>query len=195
MPRVWIGYAGAIFLAGLLLSGLCAASVGEAPAPGQETPPPQTRPQAKPQDEPSGEGEASKPSALDPALLRTLKKSLFVPGWGQAAEKRYLEAGLFFAVEAGCLAAILVNNHSGNENYALYKAAATAEDAVRFRALTERYDARRNRFILAAAAVWALNLADTYLIVRRKNGRAQTLRLGVETGDNATLALRLGYRY
>jgi hypothetical protein len=149
----------------------------------------------KPPDKPPAQGAETPKSAPDPAVLRTLKKSLFVPGWGQAAEKRWLEAAVFFGAEAGCLAAILINNHSGNTNYALYKAAATAEEAVRYRALTERYDARRNRFILAAAAVWAVNLADTYLIARSKSGKAKGLRLGIQTGENATLAVRLDYSY
>ena len=56
----------------------------------------------------------------------------------------------------------------GNEAYLLYKAAATREDAVRYRAETETRDARRNQLLLAGAAVWALNLLDIALIVRGK---------------------------
>lgn len=150
--------------------------------------------QDKPKDPPEGQGETA-PAAPDPSVLRTLKKSLFVPGWGQAAERHYLEAALCFGAEVVCLAGILSNNHRGNENYALYKTAVTAEDAVRFRALTERYDKRRNRFILAAAAVWAGNLVDTYLIVKGKSGKAKTLRIGIDAGENAQLALSLCFVY
>jgi hypothetical protein len=137
--------------------------------------------------------------ALDPAALRSLKRSLFVPGWGQAGERHYLEAVLFFGAEVSCLAGLLVNNHRGNENYALYKKAATTEDAVRYRALTERYDRRRNQFILAAGAVWAVNLLDVYFIVKArgdKNERkAETISVRIETGENPQLAVcfRLGF--
>jgi len=152
--------------------------------------PPKTTDQAQP----AGE---TAPALSDPSILRTLKKSLFVPGWGQASEKRYFEAALFFCAEAVCLAGVLVNNGRGNENYLLYKKASTNEDAVRLRALTERYDERRNRFILAAAAVWALNLADTYLIVSGKGGKdkIKTLSFRIETGEDPQLAfsLRLGF--
>jgi hypothetical protein len=189
MHRPWIGRAFAPRLSpAIILTVALALSAGL--ALGQEPQEPQ-----KPPDQPAGPtADAPKP-APDPAVLRTLKKSLFVPGWGQAAEKRWLEAAVFFGAEAGCLAAILVNNHSGNKNYDLYKAASTSEDAVRYRALTERYDTRRNGFIAAAAVVWALNLLDTYLIVHAKGGKAKTLRLGIETGAKATLALSLRFGY
>jgi len=152
--------------------------------------------QPKPTDQDQTAGETA-PAPPEASVLRTLKKSLFVPGWGQASEKRYFEAALFFGAEAVCLAGILVNNERGNENYSLYKAASTTEDAVRLRALTERCDKRRNRFILAAAAVWALNLVDTYLIVSGKGGKdkTKTLRFRIETGEDPQLAfsLRLGF--
>jgi len=150
----------------------------------------------KPTDQGQTSGETA-PASPDASVLRTLKKSLFVPGWGQAFEKRYFEAALFFGAEVFCLAGVLVNNGRGNENYALYKKASTTEDAVRLRALTERDDKRRNRFILAAAAVWALNLFDTYLIVNGKGGKekTKTLRFRIETGEDPQLAfsLRLGF--
>ena len=146
------------------------------------------------QDQTAGE---TPPATPDASALRTLKKSLFVPGWGQAAEKRYFEAALFFGAEVVCLAGVLINNGRGNENYALYKKAATTEDAVHLRALTERCDKRRNRFILAAAAVWALNLVDTYLIVSGKGGKekTKTLRVRIESGEDPQLAFsfRLGF--
>jgi len=143
----------------------------------------------KPPDQGQTSGETA-PATPDASVLRTLKKSLFVPGWGQAFEKRYFEAALFFGAEAVCLAGVLINNGRGNENYALYKKAATTEDAVRLRALTERDDKRRNRFILAAAAVWALNLFDTYLIVNGKGGKekTKTLRVRIESGEDPQLA-------
>jgi len=150
----------------------------------------------KPTDQGQTPGETA-PATPDASVLRTLKKSLFVPGWGQASEKRYFEAALFFCAEAVCLAGVLIYNGRGNENYLLYKKASTTEDAVRLRALTERYDKRRNRFILAAAAVWALNLVDAYLIVSGKDGKdkIKNLRFRIETGEDPQLAfsLRLGF--
>lgn len=153
--------------------------------------------QPKPTGQAPGTGKTEPAASPDASTLRTLKKSLFIPGWGQAGEKHYIEAAFFFGAQVFCLVGVLSNNHRGNENYALYKQAATTEDAVKARALTERYDRRRNQFILAAAAVWAVNLVDTYLIVKGKGGqgKAKALRFRIDTGEDPQLALslRLGF--
>jgi len=129
--------------------------------------------------------------------LNSLQKSLLLPGWGQAAEKRYAEAFLFFAGEAFCLYGFLDQNHKGNEAYALYRAAQSREDAVRCRAQTETFDTGRNRYLLAAAAVWLVNLADIYWIVsgRTKNPARQNLSLRLDCGEGQSLAVALSYRY
>jgi hypothetical protein len=129
--------------------------------------------------------------------LNSLQKSLLIPGWGQAAEKHYAEGFLFFAGEVFCLYGFFDQNHKGNDSYALYRAAGSREDAVRYRRQTEAFDTGRNRFLLAAAAVWALNLADIHWIVsgqgHDRSGRSISLRL--DCGENQSLAVALSYRY
>jgi hypothetical protein len=144
-----------------------------APAPGQEKTP----------------AEASRPT------LGTLEKSLLFPGWGQLAEKRYVEGIAFLSAEIFCLIEIFVDNHRGNENYALYQQAMTTDDAVRYRRLTEKYDTRRNQFLLAAAAVWAVNLVDIYLIVTNKEKKERAFTLKFERGKNKTISLAVAYRF
>jgi hypothetical protein len=124
--------------------------------------------------------------------LGPLEKSLLLPGWGQLSEKHVVEGILFLAAEAGAIAAALVNNHRGNESYALYRGAETLEEAVRARELTERYDIRRNQLLLAAAAVWAANLIDISLIVKKKGPakEALSLRIGLGTKDHFGLTAR-----
>jgi hypothetical protein len=137
--------------------------------------------------------EEEKPAADRP--LGSLEKSLIIPGWGQLAEKRYIEGVAFLSAEIFCLVKIISNNHQGNENYALYQRSTATEDAVHYRQLTEKYDTRRNQFILAAAAVWAVNLIDIYLIVNAKGKKERSLELKVERGENKTISLALAYRF
>jgi hypothetical protein len=127
--------------------------------------------------------------------LSSLEKSLIIPGWGQLAEKRYVEGIVFLSAEIFCLVKILANNHLGNEHYGLYKQAATIEDAVGYRQLTERYDTLRNQFMLAAAAVWAVSLVDIYLIVNHQGKKERALELKVERGENKTISLAIAYRF
>ncbi len=124
-----------------------------------------------------------------------LEKSLLIPGWGQISEKRYVEGAAFLAAEAFCFYKIFANNHLGNENYASYKKAETMDEAVRFRQLTEKFDARRNQFLLAAAAVWAANLVDIYLIVKNKGKKEKAFTLRIERGEHQRISLTSSYRF
>jgi hypothetical protein len=124
-----------------------------------------------------------------------LEKSLLLPGWGQFSEGRIVEGAFFLGSTALGLIGALRNNHLGNENYALYKAATGQADVVRFRALTERYDRRRNQFFLAGAAAWALNLLDIALIVKDgdRTRRAWTMRIGCDA--NEAFVVGAAYRF
>jgi len=101
--------------------------------------------------------------------LSSLEKSILIPGWGQIAEKKYLEGITFFTLEAIAIAGIIVYARKGNKYYHSYKEATSMPDAMKYRELSERYDIRRNKFILVAGAIWALNLLDMYLIYQKKN--------------------------
>jgi len=141
-------------------------------------------------------GQESAPDTAAPERpgLSSLQKSLILPGWGQLAEKRYVEGIAFLAAEAVCLVGILSYNHSANTSYAQYQSATSRDDAVRFRALTEKYDARRNRVLLAAAAVWIVNLVDIYAIVKKNEKDRGTLRVSLQSGPDSGVALALSYR-
>jgi len=127
--------------------------------------------------------------------LGPLEKSLLLPGWGQISEKRTFEGIAFLAAEAVCLYGVFANDHLGNLNYDLYKSAAGTDDAVRFRQLVEKYDGRRNRFLLAAAAVWAANLVDIYLIVNAKGKTDKGLSLRIERGGHQKISITAAYRF
>jgi hypothetical protein len=132
-------------------------------------------------------GEAPQ-KAVSPSLM----KSLVVPGWGQIAEKRYVEGIFFLSAEIFCLTEVLTHNHQGNYYCKKYQAADNPEDASRLRGLTERYDKKRNIYILAAAAVWALNLLDVYFIVK---SRSSQLQLNIEGGKSNLMALVVRYSF
>jgi hypothetical protein len=141
--------------------------------------------------------EAGRPREAAPAKrgFGPLEKSLLIPGWGQTAEGRYLEGLLSFGLEAYCVIKALHENSLGNEAYLLYQASSTVEDAARYRADTESRDTRRNRFLLAGAAVWALNLLDVYLIVRGKTKAAPSLSLKIRSDETHALMVMAGCRF
>ena len=122
----------------------------------------------------------------------SLHKSLLIPGWGQFAEKRYLEAVLFLSAEIFALYKVFDYNHKGNQYYDKYREADNVDDTLTYRELTEKYDTRRNQYILVAVGIWALNLIDIYLIV--KNKKNNNLRLTLNSGVKK-LAFTLSYRF
>ncbi|MBN1939621.1 MAG: hypothetical protein JW843_08545 [Candidatus Aminicenantes bacterium] len=125
---------------------------------------------------------AASVQAQDPtptAKLGPLQKSLLVPGWGQISEGRILKGAAFLAAELACLAGALRQNHLGNSNYDLYRAATDPDSASRYRRLVERYDGRRNAFLLAGAAVWAINLLDIFGLVKKKTAEPGSLSLAI----------------
>jgi hypothetical protein len=135
-----------------------------------------------------GSGSGQGGGTVDQAQgLGPQEKSLLLPGWGQLAEKRWLEGVFFMAAEAFCIVGALRQNKLGNSAYLAYKAATNVPDAVRLRRETEKRDSRRNQYLLAGAAVWALNLIDIHLIVRGKEGAAKELCL--RFGHDATQAI------
>jgi len=125
----------------------------------------------------------------------SLQKSLLIPGWGQFAEKRYLKGVLFLSAEIFCIYKIFSNNYKSNDYYALYKTADNTSDAVNYRELTEKYDIRRNKFLLAAAGIWIINLIDIYIIVKKKEKKSGNLKLKLEHNENKTLFFTISYSF
>lgn len=152
---------------------------------------------------PADAAQESTSAAADPATagLSSLQKSLLVPGWGQAAEKHYVEAVLFFSAEVLCWAGFIDQNTRGNRSYDLYRSAAATEDAVRYRRETEAFDKRRNMFLLGAALVWAANLLDMSLIASRSRSGdgvrdgARSISLRLDCVETHQVALALAYRF
>ncbi len=138
------------------------------------------------------QGEAAQDSQPETGLS-SLKKSLLIPGWGQLAEKRYVEGILFLGAEVFSIYQILYNNHKGNTYYSRYRDADNVEDAVRYRELTEDYDKKRNIFILAAVGIWAVNLLDIYVIVKKKE--KQKLKLQLQSVDYKGMAVTLHFSF
>ena len=144
---------------------------------------------------PVSAGEDEAPEKIVEKELASLKKSLFVPGWGQLAEKHYIEGAALLVAEIFCLYKVLANNHKGNENYGLYKEAPSVEEAIRLRELTETYDRRRNLFLLASAGVWAVNLIDIYVIVKNKDKTKDNIKIKIEHGENKRLVISVSFGF
>ena len=125
----------------------------------------------------------------------SLQKSLLIPGWGQMSEKRYLEGILFLSVEVFCLYKVISYNHKSNDYYSLYKNADNVSDALEYRDLTENYDHKRNRFILAVAGVWIINLIDIYFIVKKKDKKERNLKIKLKHNENKDLAFTITFSF
>ena len=128
------------------------------------------------------------------STFNSLQKSFLIPGWGQAAEKRHVEAALFFSAEVLCLYKAFSYNHRGNEYYGLYQKAGNREDAAKYRRLTKDYDTKRNRFLLISAGVWAVNLIDIYVIVRNKEKKDKKIKLELKSSEQK-LAFGLSFSF
>lgn len=129
------------------------------------------------------------PEATDQTSFTSMHKSLLWPGWGQLSEKRYLEGILLSVAETFCLVEVLLNNHKGNNEYKLYKKADNVQDAVKYRRLTEKYDTRRNQFLLAAAGIWVVNLIDMYFIFKGKKNGEKKIAFVIKTSQNDQICL------
>ena len=127
--------------------------------------------------------------------LNSLQKSLLIPGWGQIAEKKYPEGFLFLSAEIFCLYKVFSYNYKGNKYYDLYKKADDVSNAIRYRELTEKYDTRRNKFILAVAGIWVVNLIDMYFIVRNKEKKQKKLKLEIKQNENKELVFTLSFSF
>lgn len=103
----------------------------------------------------------------NPALIR----SLVFPGWGQIYEKQYIKGFFYIAVEGFCLVQAILANYQGNQAYWNYRFASTAQEAVEFRSLTQKYDRKRNLYIFVSAGVWIISMADIYLHVKKQKKR------------------------
>jgi len=125
----------------------------------------------------------------------SLHKSLLVPGWGQLAEKRYIEGVVFLSAEIFAFYQVFSFNHKGNGAYAQYKDAVSVADAVHYRQKTEDYDKKRNQYLLVAAGVWVINLIDIYFIMKNKDNQGKNLRLKFESGKNKSLAFTVSYSF
>jgi len=130
-----------------------------------------------------------------PNTFGPLEKSLLIPGWGQFSEHRYLEGVIFLGSELVCLIQALRNNALGNEAYDRYKAAAGRDEAVLHRRSTETFDTRRNRYLLAGAAVWALNLLDMVLIVKNSGRPKSAWTFRIQRDENQAIVFMAGRRF
>lgn len=125
----------------------------------------------------------------------SLQKSLLIPGWGQIAEKKYFEGILFLSAEIFYLYKTFSYNHKGNYYYERYRIADNVGDAIKYRELTEKYDVKRNKFILASAGIWAINLVDIYFIIKNKGKKLKSLKLKIEHNEAKDLALTISYSF
>ena len=141
------------------------------------------------------QAEKGKEKSEPAGQLTSLQKSLLIPGWGQIAEKRYFEGILFLSAEVFCLYKTLSYNHKGNYYYERYRIADNVSDAVRYRELTEKYDVKRNKLILASAGIWAINLVDIYFIAKNKEKRSKSLKLKIKHNEAKDLALTISYSF
>lgn len=124
---------------------------------------------------------------------KSLEKSLIFPGWGQIHEKKHAKGILLMGAEIACILQAISSNSQAENYYRRYRDATGPEDAVYFRNMTEKYDIRRNQYLLAGAAVWIVNLLDIYIIVRKKS--KERIRISLKNEKNNRIAVCLSYHF
>ncbi len=124
---------------------------------------------------------------------RALEKSLLFPGWGQIHEKQYLKGGLFIAAEVIAIAGMVINNNKGNDSYINYRMAEVGNEAVMWRKETEKFDKRRNLFIVAGIGIWIANMVEIYIFNKRKNKKR--VKISLIRGINNEVFIDLSYGF
>ena len=124
-----------------------------------------------------------------PKLKKPLELSLLFPGLGQIKEKKFFKGALFITGELYTIYKIIENNGEGNSSYIKYKNALSKDDAVKYRKEVEKFDKRRNKYIVAGIGIWVINLIDIYFHVKRKS----QLKIRIKNEENKTFTLGFSY--
>lgn len=122
---------------------------------------------------------------------RALEKSLLFPGWGQLHERQYLKGSIFVTAEVIMIAGMVINNNKGNDSYLNYRLAENSGDAVLWREETEKFDKRRNLFILAGVGIWIANMVDIYIFKSKR--KKKRIKISFIRGKNNEVFFDLGY--
>lgn len=124
---------------------------------------------------------------------KSLEKSLIFPGWGQLNEKKYAKGVFFMAAEFFCILQAISDNSQAEKYYNRYRNATIPDEVVFFRNQTEKYDIRRNQYLLAGAAVWIVNLVDIYICVGKKS--KERIRVSLKNEKNNGFIFCLSYHF
>jgi len=123
------------------------------------------------------------PRKTDPALIQ----SLVFPGVGQIREKQYAKGILLAAAECFCIVQAFVANQKADRYYWNYRFSTNTEETLTNRQLTERFDRKRNQYILIGAGIWVLNLVDIHTHIKRKQKTPVQISIRPNTDDRQTL--------
>jgi TolB-like protein len=100
-------------------------------------------------------------------VLRSRKdgafRSLLVPGWGQVYNREPLKAGVILGTEVALLGAAGAFHLAGGSAKSDYQKSTDPAKAASLRADAQRDFRWRNGLLVAAGALWVLNVADAYL--------------------------------
>ena len=126
-------------------------------------------------------------------IKKILEKSLIFPGWGHLYEKQYFKGIIFMSSEIFCIVQSIINNNKANKFYKKYRHAENTDDTVNFRLKTEKYDKKRNSYILAGALVWIANLVDIYIHSKKKYKKKISFYIRQDETENIYLGFNIHF--
>ena len=92
-----------------------------------------------------------------------LFKSMFVPGWGQYGNHRYVKAGVIVGLQAWFITSAVHYGRQASDARDLYESAITIEDRNTWHDFLDNKRKNRNKFIWFAGIVTFLSMFDAYV--------------------------------
>jgi len=126
-----------------------------------------------------------------------LFKSMFIPGWGQIGNKKYIKAGVIIALESSLIATLVHYADKTSDARKLFDAAVDEEEKAR---LFEEYrDAKdeRNRFSWYTATVVFLSMFDAFVDAHLAGFPKcdEKLSIDISSEEYRDLSVNLSYKF
>jgi len=139
--------------------------------------------------------ETSKGTVDSPTV--NLFKSVVFPGWGQYCNRKYIKAGVIFAVESYFIYKAVDNGRQASDWHARFQEAPTDLKETYFSEYSGYRD-RRNTFLWYTALTVFLSMFDAYVDAHLQNfpkNASGAENLSVEAGPGGETRLTLRYNF
>jgi len=140
--------------------------------------------------------DTSKSTVGSPTL--NLFKSMIFPGWGQFCNRRYIKAGVIFAIESYLIYKAVDNGRQASDWHTKWKEASTTSLKTLYFGEYTDYRDRRNTFLWYTALTVFLSMFDAYVDTHLQNFPKNTpgvdkISIDASPGEETRLTLRYNF--